>query len=48
MKPQTSEAECAESVFLMQSPICTVNFANISRPGCAWQPLKPFNYLIQV
>ena len=48
MKSQTPEAECVEGVFLMQSSICTVNFTNISRSGCTWQPLKPPNYLIQV
>ena len=48
MKSQTPQAEYGEGVFLMQSPICTVNFTNISRSGCTWQPLKSLNYLIQV
>ena len=34
MKSQTPEAECAEGSFLIQSPICNVNFTNISRSGC--------------
>ena len=34
IKSQTPEVECAEGVFLTQSPICTVNFTNVSMSGC--------------
>ena len=34
MKSQTPEPECAEGVFLIQSPICTVKLTIISRSSC--------------
>ena len=39
MKSPIPEAWSGEGVFLMQSPICTVNFTNMSRSGWTWYNL---------
>ena len=45
MKSQTPETECTEGVFLIEPPICTVNFTRLDG---TFQSLKPLNYLIKI